>query len=127
VLPLSQQATFVLDSIAYHDYEGIAVRDDEKPRMQADLGRANFLVLRNHGLLTVGPTVPDAFLSMYVFETACQIQISAQAAGEVITVGPEIVAGVAEAVHTQTAGQGAAFVWPALLRKLDRLDATYRS
>jgi ribulose-5-phosphate 4-epimerase/fuculose-1-phosphate aldolase len=127
VLPLSQQATIVLDSIAYHDYEGIAVRDEEKPRLQADLDRANYLVLRNHGLLTVGPTVPDAFLSMYVFETACQIQISAQSAGEVITVGPEILAGVAEAVHTQTTGQGAALLWPALLRKLDRLDPTYRS
>ena len=54
VLPISQQSTFVLTSLAYHDYEGVAIRDDEKKRLQADLGEAKFLMLRNHGLLTVG-------------------------------------------------------------------------
>ncbi len=82
VLPISQQSTFVLASLAYHDYEGVAFRDEEKPRLQADLGTRNFLMLRNHGLLTVGRTIADAFLSMYVFESACQIQVSAQAGGE---------------------------------------------
>jgi ribulose-5-phosphate 4-epimerase/fuculose-1-phosphate aldolase len=61
VLPISQQSTFVLSSLAYHDYEGVAVREDEKPRLQADLGSATFFMLRNHGLLTVGKTVADAF------------------------------------------------------------------
>jgi ribulose-5-phosphate 4-epimerase/fuculose-1-phosphate aldolase len=79
VLPISQQSTFVLGSLAYHDYEGVAFRDDEKPRLQADLGAANFLMLRNHGLLTVGKTIADAFLSMYTFENTCRIQIDAQA------------------------------------------------
>ena len=79
VLPISQQSTFVLASLAYHAYEGVAFRPEEKPRLQADLGMANFLCLRNHGLLTVGPSVADAFLAMYTFEAACQIQISAQA------------------------------------------------
>ena len=74
--------TFVLASLAYHDYEGVAFRDDEKPRLQADLGNANFLMLRNHGLLTVGKTIADAFLSMYTFENTCRIQIDAQAGGE---------------------------------------------
>ncbi|MBC7468479.1 MAG: class II aldolase/adducin family protein, partial [Ramlibacter sp.] len=78
VLPISQQSTFILASLAYHDYEGVAFRDEEKPRLQADLGGANFLVLRNHGLLTVGKTIADAFLSMYTFENACRIQIDAQ-------------------------------------------------
>ena len=73
VLPISQQSTFVLASLAYHEYEGVAFRDEEKPRLQADLGQANFLMLRNHGLLTVGKTIADAFLSMYVFESTCQI------------------------------------------------------
>ena len=63
MLPISQQSTFVLSSLAYHDYEGVAVREDEKPRLQADLGNATFLMLRNHGLLTVGKTVADAFLA----------------------------------------------------------------
>lgn len=61
ILPISQQSTYVLSSLAYHDYEGVAVREDEQPRLQQDLGEATFLVLRNHGLLTVGKTVADAF------------------------------------------------------------------
>ena len=128
VLPISQQSTFVLASLAYHAYEGVAFRDDEKPRLQADLGRANFLVLRNHGLLVVGKTVADAFLSMYTFENACRIQIDAQAGGGALTqVDPRIVQGVSEAMRVQTGGLGGAFVWPSLIRKLDRLDAGYRS
>ena len=125
VLPISQQSTFVLAGLAYHEYEGVAFRPDEKPRLQADLGSANFLMLRNHGLLTVGPTIADAFLSMYVFESTCQIQLSAQAGGPLIEVNPQIVAGVAESMRVQTSGLGGAFVWTALLRKLDRLGADY--
>ncbi|MDP3709141.1 MAG: class II aldolase/adducin family protein, partial [Polaromonas sp.] len=128
VLPISQQSTFVLASLAYHAYEGVAFRDDEKPRLQADLGRANFLVLRNHGLLTVGKTIADAFLSMYTFEATCRIQIDAQAGGgELTQVNPLIVQGVSEAMRVQTGGMGGAFVWPSLIRKLERLDASYRT
>lgn len=126
VLPISQQSTFVLASLAYHDYEGVAFRPAEKPRLQADLGQANFLMLRNHGLLTCGRSIADAFLHMYVFESACQIQLAAQAGGsELIAVDPRIVAGVAEAMRVQTGGLGGAFVWPALLRKAERLDPGY--
>ncbi|MEP6881594.1 MAG: class II aldolase/adducin family protein, partial [Dokdonella sp.] len=99
VLPISQQSTFVLASLSYHDYEGVALRDDEKPRLQADLGKSHFLVLRNHGLLTVGASIADAFLSMYIFETTCQIQIAAQAGGELTTVDPRILDGVAESMR----------------------------
>lgn len=127
VLPISQQSTFVLASLAYHDYEGVAFRDDEKPRLQADMGRANFLMLRNHGLLTVGKTVADAFLSMYTFENTCQIQIAAQSGGgELTQVDPRIVDGVGQAMKVQTGGLGGAFVWPSLIRKLDRIDRSYR-
>ena len=126
VLPISQQSTFVLGSLAYHAYEGVAFRDDEKPRLQADLGKANFLVLRNHGLLVVGPTIADAFLSMYTFENTCRIQVDAQAGGGELThVNPLIVKGVAEAMRVQTGGLGGAFVWPSLIRKLDKLDTSY--
>src|SRR5204862_7187121 len=62
VLPLSQQSIFVLSSLGYHDYAGVALRDDEKPRLVKDLGDNSSLMLRNHGLLTVRPTIPDAFL-----------------------------------------------------------------
>ena len=128
VLPISQQSTFVLGSLAYHAYEGVAFRDDEKPRLQADLGQANFLVLRNHGLLVVGKTIADAFLSMYTFENTCRIQIDAQACGSPLTqVNPLIIKGVAEAMRVQTGGLGGAFVWPSLIRKLDKLDASYKS
>jgi ribulose-5-phosphate 4-epimerase/fuculose-1-phosphate aldolase len=127
VLPISQQSTFVLASLAYHDYEGVALRDDEKPRLQTDLGSANFLMLRNHGLLTVGASIADAFLAMYIFETTCQIQLAAQAGGELTTIDPKILHGVADAARAQTGGMGGAFVWPALLRKLDRIDDSYKS
>jgi ribulose-5-phosphate 4-epimerase/fuculose-1-phosphate aldolase len=126
ILPLSQQSTFVLASLAYHDYEGVAFRPEEKPRLQADLGRANFLVLRNHGLLTVGKTIADAFLSMYTLEATCQIQIGAQAGGELTHVNPAIVQGVSEAMRVQTGGLGGSFVWPALIRKLNRTDPSYQ-
>ena len=126
VLPISQQSTFVLASLGCHDYEGVALRDDEKPRLQADLGEARFLLLRNHGLLVTGASIADAFLAMYLFETACQIQIAAQAGGDLIMVDPRIVQGVAAATRIQTEGMGGAFVWPALLRKLDRSDPGYR-
>ena len=127
VLPISQQSTFVLASLGYHDYEGVALRDDEKPRLQADLGTANYLMLRNHGLLTVGRTIPDAFLHMYTFENTCRIQIDAQAGGELVHVNPAILQGLSAVMKTATAGMGANLAWPALLRKLDRMDPSYRT
>jgi ribulose-5-phosphate 4-epimerase/fuculose-1-phosphate aldolase len=127
VLPISQQSTFVLSSLAYHEYEGVALRDEEKPRLQADLGTANYLMLRNHGLLTVGKTIPDAFLHMYTFENTCRIQIDAQAGGPLVHVNPNILNGIAGVMKTATAGMGAALAWPALLRKLDRMDPSYKT
>ncbi|QNK68020.1 class II aldolase/adducin family protein [Variovorax sp. PAMC26660] len=127
VLPISQQSTFVLASLAYHDYEGVAFRDDEKPRLQADMGHANFLMLRNHGLLTCGKTIADAFLSMYTFENTCQIQIAAQSGGgELMHVNPKIIDGVGQAMKVQSGGLGGMFVWPSLIRKLDRIDDSYK-
>jgi ribulose-5-phosphate 4-epimerase/fuculose-1-phosphate aldolase len=127
VLPISQQSTFVLSSLAYHDYEGVALRDDEKARLQADLGTATFLMLRNHGLLTVGKTIPDAFLNMYVFENTCRIQVDAQAGGELIEVNPAILQGLAQVMKTATMGLGSGVAWPALLRKLERMDPGYKT
>ena len=127
VLPISQQSTFVLGSLAYHEYEGVAFREEEKPRLQAHLGKANFLMLRNHGLLVVGKTIADAFLSMYTFENTCRIQIDAQAGGALTEVNPLIVKGVAEAMRVQTGGLGGSFVWPSLLRKLEKLDPGYKT
>ncbi|MDP3701153.1 MAG: class II aldolase/adducin family protein [Hylemonella sp.] len=127
VLPISQQSTFVLGSLAYHEYEGVALRDEEKPRLQADLGTANYLMLRNHGLLTVGKTIAEAFLNMYIFEASCRIQLDAQAGGELVHVNPKILEGIAGVMKTATAGQGANLAWPALLRKAERLDPGYKT
>jgi ribulose-5-phosphate 4-epimerase/fuculose-1-phosphate aldolase len=127
VLPISQQSTFVLASLAYHDYEGVALRDDERPRLQADIGSKNFLMLRNHGLLTVGRTIADAFLSMYTFENTCRTQIDAQGGGELTLIDPRVLQGLAEVMKTVTAGQGANIAWPALLRKLDKTDPSYKT
>ena len=121
VLPLSQQSIFVLSQLGYHDYEGVALRDDEKPRLVRDLGTNNFLMLRNHGLLTVGASVADAFLSMYLFETVCTIQVRAQAGGgELVPVAPEIIATARAQAAQVTRGLGAGLAWPGLLRRLDR-------
>lgn len=125
LLPISQQSTIALASIGYHDYEGIALRDDEKPRLVKDLGDATCLVLRNHGLLTVGASVADAFLSMYNLQRSCEIQIAAQAGGELVSVEPRITAGVKQNVATVTRGMGGSLAWPGLLRRLDRLSPGY--
>lgn len=127
VLPLSQQSIFVLASLGYHDYEGVALCDDEKPRLVRDLGDHTYLMLRNHGLLTVGPTVADAFLAMYLFETVCAIQVRAQAGGgELVPVDLEIIRTSAQQARQVTRGQGAgALAWPGLLRRLDRRNPGY--
>lgn len=127
VLPISQQATYVLASLAYHDYEGVALRDDEKPRLQANLGLASHLVLRNHGLLVVGPSIPEAFVLMFNFETACQIQISAQNGGPLLHIHPSITARVAAQLEADGGKVGGDFAWPAMLRKVERLDPSYKT
>ena len=124
VLPISQQSIFVLSSLSYHDYEGVALRDDEKPRLVADLGPdSNYLMLRNHGLLTLGRTIPDAFLAMYLFETVCTIQVRAMAGGSALTqIAPSIIASASEQARVGTRGVGGgALTWPGLLRRLDRM------
>jgi ribulose-5-phosphate 4-epimerase/fuculose-1-phosphate aldolase len=128
VLPLSQQSIFVLQNLAYHDYEGVALRDDEKPRLVADLGQSNYLMLRNHGLLTCGRTVAEAFQLMYVFESTCAIQVRAQAGGgELMPIAQGIIDTALEQARAVSNGQGPdKLVWPGLLRRLDRIDSSYR-
>ena len=128
VLPLSQQSIFILSSLAYHDYEGVALRDDEKARLVSDLGQRQYLMLRNHGLLTTGATIADAFINMYFFEAVCAIQVRAQAGGgPLVQVNPRIIDTAQQQAREATRGMGAgALTWPALLRRLDRIDASYR-
>ena len=128
LLPISQQSLFSLASLAYHDYEGLALNEDEKSRLVTDLGTKTDLILRNHGLLTVGRTAAEAFLSMYILERACRIQILAQSGGEtLLPVSEPILENVAAQLSAVTVGQGAQLAWPGLLRKLDRMDPSYRN
>ena len=127
LLPISQQAMFSLASLGYHDYEGLALNENEKPRLVADLGAKANLILRNHGLLTVGKTPAEAFLYMYMLESACRIQILAQAGGgKLAPISDQILKSIAEQVGAVTVGQGAQLTWPGLLRKLDRIDPSFR-
>ena len=126
VLPLSQHSIFVLSSLAYHDYEGVALDDDEKPRLVRDLADKRFLMLRNHGLLTVGRSVAEAFVAMYFFEAACMIQVRAQSGGQRLRhIGASIIDGAPQQWENVTRGAGGGLAWPALLRKLDRADPSY--
>jgi len=126
LLPLSQQSLFVLSGLSYHDYEGVALRDDEKPRLVNNLGKNNFMILKNHGLLTCAPSIPDTFLAMYIMEAACAIQLKAQNAQKLTLVPNEVLKTMREQAQAATKGLGGALAWPGLLRKLDRLDPSFR-
>jgi len=127
LLPLSQQSLAVLASLGYHDYEGIALNEGEKPRLVRDLGSNTYLMLRNHGLLTVGATPADAFVAMYFFEAACMIQVRAQAGGaKLLPIAQPILEGIKQQIGQVTRGVSpGALVWPGLLRRLDRRNPGY--
>ena len=128
LLPVSQQASIAMSSLAYHDYEGIALRDDEKPRLVHDLGESTCMILRNHGLLTVGRSIADAFLAMFTLQRACEIQVLAQSGGaELVQIDRSILSSVREASRSVTKGLGGALAWPGLLRRLDRIDPSYKT
>ena len=121
LLPYSQQSLFALASMSYHDYEGIALNPDEKTRLVADLDTNNFMILRNHGLLTCGPSVADAFLAMFILQRSCEIQIQAQSSGvELCPIPAPILAGIRTQADQVTRSMGGALAWPGVLRKLDR-------
>ncbi len=120
--PYSQYSAFALASMSYHNYEGLAVNPDEIKRLQDNLGNANFMLLRNHGALTMGVTIGDAFMHMYDLLRACEIQVKMQNSGDdLIRVDQSIIDGIkaqASIVHTgQTGGQKA---WPAMMRRVKR-------
>jgi ribulose-5-phosphate 4-epimerase/fuculose-1-phosphate aldolase len=128
LLPISQQASIVVQSLSYHDYEGIALNPEEKSRLQQHLGTTRNLMLRNHGLLTVGRSVPDAFLAMYTFQRACEIQVLAQGNGvELLEIPQSVLDTVPEYTKAVMRGAGSALTWPALLRKMDKVDPSYRT
>ena len=122
LLPIAQSSMRFLD-IAYHDFEGVAIRMDEQERLVASLGMREAMVLRNHGLLTVGPTIPECFNSMWRLERACQLQVMALSCNtELQMPSPESVKFTNDAISGLKLGKRE---WPALLRKLDKMDPTY--
>jgi ribulose-5-phosphate 4-epimerase/fuculose-1-phosphate aldolase len=124
LLPLTQTAMLIRAEVAHHDYEGVALDLDERERIVASLGEKDAMLLRNHGTLTVGATIGEAFVKMYFLERACQAQILALSAGEgnlnhPPQGAPEIAAQQGKAGLKAVAGP---LAWPALLRKAYRLD-----
>lgn len=130
LLPHTQTAMIVDTQLAYHDYEGIAIDADERERLVADLADCSTMILRNHGTLAVGSSVGECFVRLYLLERACEVQVAMLGAGEGGLRPPP--ADAAAKVRTQTSRAGMARIadtmaWPALLRKLDRIDPSYRS
>ena len=125
--PYSQQSLFPLSGLSYHDYEGVALNPDEKKRLVADLGSTNFMILRNHGLLTCASTIEDTFLGMFIFQRACEIQIQAQSTGEPLRpIDSKILMGIQAQASEVTRSAGGALAWPGILRKLDRMCPDYK-
>jgi ribulose-5-phosphate 4-epimerase/fuculose-1-phosphate aldolase len=126
LLPLTQTAMLVRDDVAFHEYEGVAVDLDERQRIIADLGNKGAMLLRNHGTLTVGESVGEAFVKLYFLERACEAQILALSAGDKVSNppqgSPEVTAQQGKIGLKLAAG---ALAWPALLRKACRLDPSF--
>ncbi|GAS95588.1 aldolase II superfamily protein [Mycolicibacterium canariasense] len=132
LLPVNQISMEFFDRVGYHDYEGVALNLDEQKRLVEDLGTHDALILRNHGLLTVGATPARAFLRMYYLNKACEIQVAASQLGELVIPDPSISEHAAQQLVGDAAGDdftddvGYDLAWAAMLRMLDRTQPDYR-
>ena len=126
LMPLAQTA-MRFAKIGYHDYEGVAVNLDEQARLVRDLGDHAGLILRNHGLLVVGASIPEAFYNIFKLERACQVQVAALSCNVELSMPPkEVVDDSYRMYLPQTRRPFGVLEWPALLKKLDSIDASYR-
>ncbi|GAB3195694.1 class II aldolase/adducin family protein [Nocardioides hungaricus] len=130
LLPVNQMSLEFYNRVGYHDYEGIALNKDEQVRLVANLGDHPALILRNHGLLTVGESPRQAFVRMFYLNRACEIQVSAMSGGTLLLPSPEVCDYTAkqftgESAVDYTDEHGAALLWAALLRQLDRIAPDY--
>ncbi|TNE33597.1 MAG: class II aldolase, partial [Alphaproteobacteria bacterium] len=130
LLPHTQTAMIALHDVAYHEYEGIATDLEERERLVEDMGDKHAMILRNHGTLAIGKTVGECFLRLYFLERACDAQVKMLSAGRDGLHNPP--QGTPEKVQGQTSSDGMGVVanmlaWPALLRKLDRIDPSFRN
>ena len=129
LLPLNQHALQVIGDVAYHDYEGTGRSNDERARFLADFGEKHIMVLRNHGLFIIGRTIAEAFVATYRMERACAMQLAFQQSGAEFHPLPDEVIAAGHARSKDGAARGHdpnTLDWPALLRKLDRLDPSYK-
>jgi ribulose-5-phosphate 4-epimerase/fuculose-1-phosphate aldolase len=126
LLPVAQ-GNMRFGKVAYHDYEGVAVDVDERERLVADLGTSDVMILRNHGLLTCGPSVAEAFNTMYWLENACKVQLDALACNAALIVPPQkVIEKTANQFEPHVRRPYGVMEWPAMLRLLDRRDTSYR-
>ena len=127
ILPIAQSSMRFSD-IAYHDYEGVALRLDERERLVKALGNREAMVLRNHGLLTVGPSIPECFNNMYRLERACQLQVTTLSCNTELQFPPEEVVKYSnEQMRSGNRRRYGLLEWPTLLRKLDKVDTSYKN
>lgn len=131
LLPISMTSTRFFNRVAYHDYEGISLYEDERERLLKSLGDKKAMILRNHGLLTIGKTVGEAFLNLYRLERACQIQVDAAAAGPLNIIDPSVAEKSAQDIdkfsELESDNGVGAVEFAAMMRKLDKRDSSYRN
>ena len=127
LLPISQTAMVIRNECAYHDYEGIALNHDERERLLDDLGDKHCMILKNHGLLATGATCADAWLRLFFLERACTMQIKALSGGSKLNMVPNDVVELVTDQGLMASEQGIGnLAWPALIRKLDKIDVSYK-
>lgn len=125
ILPLNQTA-MRFATTGYHDFEGIVLDDKEKESLLRDMGQGSYLVLRNHGLLVATTTIAEAFNAMHRFEQVCRAQLAALACGRELTMVPaQIVEETRKNYLPGTRRPFGVMEWPAMLRKLNRIDPSY--
>jgi ribulose-5-phosphate 4-epimerase/fuculose-1-phosphate aldolase len=124
LLPLNQTSMLLNGKVAYHDFEGVALNHDERPRLVADLGDKSAMILRNHGTLVTGASVAEAFTTMYFLERSCEMQVAAQGGGP-LRIPQDAVQDVVEQQSQGLSMVANRLVWPGLLRRLDRQNPGY--
>ncbi len=128
LLPLSQHALIVLPHLAYHDYEGAALKMDERERLVRDLGTRSLMMLRNHGTLATGATAAEAWVLLFHLERACKMQVMALSAGrDGVLMAPESAREEVRKIVEGGLGRMGELPWPGLLRKVDRYSPGYDS
>jgi ribulose-5-phosphate 4-epimerase/fuculose-1-phosphate aldolase len=127
LLPLTLEAMMFYERVAYHDFEGVTVVEDEGPRLVRDLCDKRAMILRNHGLLTCGPTVSEAIVMMWGLERACQMQAAAMASGGVRPCPPEVASRVAAQTAFTDMGPRGQRAFDALVRTIEQKDPSYKN